>query len=444
MLSSCRKAGRAGPASARRAELSPHGAAARRAGTVVAVALAYAACAAPGYAATNWNYDPRIEVGGIYDDNYLLGETAADQFSVIGPFVTASVDLHGMSPRNDLVITPLVHATLFPGHSEDQSTDGYLNLTDTFNTLRTKSVVRAGYANQTVSSADFVSATFPNVQLGEPAVTGSGLVVHLERQQSVHFDPSTSIRFSDRGHFDLSADYLKAWFSQTLPGQVGFQSIAATAGVGYAASQRSDVAVRAQYIGYEPEGNAPNSRHGTVFGEWNYAESTILRFYARAGVGETRGTNISTNDQVTLTNFEGGIGAHWTYQITDVVIDLLQTATPSSYGVLVTQQEARFRAMRRFSPMVAGFFALRGFHTSPLETGQTNVPARYYGTGSAGLEWRLNRDYSLDASYTYTYQKYKDDPLHAASNTVGVSIVYEPHRYDRLPEPGPVGSESPY
>ncbi|HEY2590697.1 MAG TPA: hypothetical protein VGI35_03815 [Steroidobacteraceae bacterium] len=383
-------------------------------------------------------------MGGIYDDNYLLGETPVDQITVIGPFVNASLDLHGMSPRNDLVITPQVHATLFPGHSEDQSTDGYLNGIDTFNTLRTKSVVRAGYANQTVASADFLSATFPGEQLGVPAVAGSGLVVHLERQQSAHIDPSTSIRFSDRGHLDLSADYLKAWFSQSLPGQVGFQSASATAGVGYAASQRSDLALRATYIGYMPEGSAPNSRHGAVFSEWNYQESTILRFYARAGVGETRGTDVLTNDRVTRTNFEGGIGAHWTYQITDMIVDLMRTAVPSSYGVLVTQDELRFRVMRRFSPMVAGFLALRGLHSVQLETGQTNLPNRYYGTGSAGLEWRLTRDYSLDTSYTYTYQKYQGDPLHAASNSVGVSIVYEPHRYDRAPEPGPVGSDSPY
>src|SRR6185437_7805102 len=127
-------------------------------------------------------------------------------------------------------------------------------------------------------------ATSTGTQLGEPVIAGSGLVVHLERQQSFHFDPSTSIRFSDRGHFDLSADYLRAWFSESLPGQVGFQSAAATAGVGYAASQRSDLSLRLSYTGFMPEGTAPNSRHGAVFGEWEYQESTILHFYARAGV----------------------------------------------------------------------------------------------------------------------------------------------------------------
>jgi len=449
MLSSCRKPGRAGPASAPRDgrpahAVSPHRAAARRAGTLVAASLLYAASAAPGHAATNWTYDPRVEVGGIYDDNYLLGETPAEEVAVVGPFVNASVDLHGASPRNDLVITPTVHATLYPGHSEYQSTDGYLTGSDTYLTLLTKTIVRATYANQTIVAADFLPATFPGVQLGQPSVSGTGIVYSLERQQSFTFDPSTTIRFSDRGHVDLSADYFKAWYSQSVQGQVGFQSAVGGLGIGYAASQRSDVSLRATYTDFLPEGDVPGAHHTVVGGEWDYTESTLLRFYARAGAGFTDGTDVNTNTKVSLTNFEGGIGAHWTYQITDAVVDLLRTAVPSSYGVLVNQDELRFRLRRRFSPMVAGFIAVRGLDVVQTEKFQTNVPNRRYATGSVGLEWRLTENYSLETSYTYAWQKYQDDPLQAASNSVGVSIVYEPHRYDRASEPEAVGSGSPY
>jgi len=130
--------------------------------------------------------------------------------------------------------------------------------------------------------------------------------------------------------------------------------------------------------------------------------------------------------------------------VTQTVVDLLRTAVPSSFGVLVNQDEVRFRMTRRFTPMMAGFVAVRGIRTVEAVSGVSSVPNRSYATGSAGFEWRLTRDYSLEASYTYAWQKYQDDPLHASSNTVGLSIVYEPHRFDRLPEPGPVGSGSPY
>lgn len=449
MWSSFRKPGRTGAAGPRRKGepqrgLSPPRVAARCAGTVVAAALAYAASAAPGYAATNWTYDPRVEVGGTYNDNYLLGETPAEQTAVAGPFLNASVDLHGASPRNDLVITPQVHATLFPGHSDDQSTDGYLSGIDTYDTLRTHTVVRSSYANQTIAAADFLPATFPGVQLGEPVVSPSGYVVQLERQQSFTFDPTTSIRFSDRGHVDLSADYYRAWFSQSLPGQVGFESASGGAGIGYDATQRSDVSLRGTYTDFIPQGDVPSARHGGLDGEWDYKESTILHFYVRAGVGETQGTDVATQHQVTLTDFEGGIGAHWTYQVTEAVVDLMRTAVPSSFGVLVNMNELRFRVQHRFTPMLAGFVAVRGLRTATAESAATNVPNHTYATGSAGLEWRITRDYSLETSYTYAFQKYQDDPLHAASNMIGVSIVYEPHRYDRAPQPAPVGSDSAY
>lgn len=443
MSSSCRDAapGRGGRAAPRAGQVSHAG---RLLGTVVAAALSYAASSAPGRAASNWTYDPRIEVGATYDDNYLLGETPSEQQAVAGPFLDALVGLHGASPRNDFLLTPEVHTTLFPGHSEDQSTNGYLTAIDTYNTLRTKSVLRGSYANQTIAAADFLAASFPGVQLGQPVVSGSGVVVALERQQSLNLDPSTSIQLSQRGHLDLSADYLKNWFSQSLPGQVSFQSVDGAVGIGYAASQLSDLSLRASYVAFQPGGTQASARHGGLDGQWEYRESNILHFYARAGVGKTQGRNSETGAEVTLTDFEGGIGAHWTYQLTDIVVDLLRTAEPSSFGVLVNQDELRFRMMRRFTPMVAGFVALRGLRTEAAESQSTSVPNRNYATGSLGLEWRITRDYALETSYTYAYQKYQHDPLHAASNSVGVSIVYEPHRYDRAPEPGPVGSASPY
>lgn len=435
---------------------------ARLAGTLVAAGLLYAAISAPGRAATNWNFDPRVEVGGTYDDNYLLGEVPADQTAVSGPFVDAQVGLHGVSPRNDILITPEIHSTLYPGHSEDQSTDGYLSAIDTYNTLLTRTVLSGSYADQTITAADFLPATFPGVGLGEPVITGSGVIVALERQQSLHLDPSTTFRFSQRGHLDLSADYYRAWFSESLPGQVSFQSASGSAGVGYSATQRSDLSLRGAYTEFDPGGSEPNARHSSLLGEWDYRESTILQFYMRAGAGLTQGTvpaasvapapipGVSTTpvvqsaSHVTLTDFEGGIGAHWAYQVTDIVVDLMRTAEPSSFGVLVNQDELRFRVMRRFSPMLSGFVALRGLRTVTAETQATSVPNHSYATGSAGLEWRITENYSLEASYTYAWQKYEDDPLHAASNTVGLSIVYEPHRYDRAPQPALVGSESPY
>ncbi|MGH8258808.1 MAG: hypothetical protein ACREUG_03860 [Steroidobacteraceae bacterium] len=411
----------------------------RLAGTVVAAGLLYAASPAPGLAAVNWNYDPRVEVGGTYDDNYLLGETAPFQTSVAGPFVDAEVALHGTSPRNDFVLTPQVHSTLYPGHAEDQSTDGYLSLNDTYDTLRTRTVLKGAYADQTIVAADFLPATFAGVPLGQPVISNSGEVAQIERQQTVSLDPSTSLRWSERGHLDLGADYYRAWFSANVPGQLPFQSATGSVGVGYEVSQRSDLSVRGSYTAFEPEGITPSARHGGIDGQWDYIESTILHLYLRAGAGLTEGRPNTASNEVTLTDFEGGIGAHWHYPVTDVYVDLLRTAEPSSFGVLVNQDEARLRVVRRFTQMVAGFVAVRGIRTVEALSGVSSVPNREYATGAAGFEWRIAESYSLEASYTYTWQKYQNDPLHAASNGVGLSIVYEPHRLSRPPEPGPVG-----
>ncbi len=418
-------------------------AAAQRTGTVVAGAVVLMIAATTARSAM-WQFNPRVELGGTYDDNYLLAELPSQESAVAGPFIDAQLELQAQTALSILTIDPEVHATLYPGHAEDQSTDGYLNVLDQLQTQRSQTRLAGTYSDQTIAAADLLPAAFPGVSLGQPVIAESGYVEQLERQQTVHLFPSTSYQWSERDHLDLSADYYRAWFSSSVPDQVGFQSFSGTAGMEYDASQRSTLSVRGQYVDFEPQGGLQSARHGGLDGEWDFKQTSIVSFYIRAGAGVTDGP-VSPTRNIAVSDFEGGIGAHWTLQVTDIVVDILRTAVPSSFGILVNEDEARFRVTRRFTQRLAGFIAVRGLYVDEAVTSITSVPARSYATGSAGIEWRLTHDFSLDASYTYSWQKYTLDPLRsfADSNAVGLSIVYEPHRGER-PELSTVGSGSPY
>ncbi len=415
----------------------------RRSGTVVAGAVVLMIGATASRSAT-WQFNPRVELGGTYDDNYLLAEVPEQETAVAGPFIDAQLELQAQTALSTLTIDPEVHATLYPGHAEDQSIDGYLNVLDQIQTQRSQTRLQGTYSDQTIAAADLLPATFPGLSLGEPVVAESGYVEQLERQQTVHLFPSTSYQWSERDHLDLSADYYRAWFSSSVPDQVGFQSFAGAVGMDYDATPRSTLSVRGQYVYFEPQGDTPSARHGGLDGEWDFKQTSILSFYVRAGAGVTEGPVTAARD-ISVTDFEGGIGARWTLQVTEIVVDVMRTAVPSSFGILVNEDEARFRVTRRLTQKLAGFIALRGLYTSEAVTSITSVPARSYATGSAGIEWRLTHDFSLDASYTYSWQKYSQDPLRsfADSNGVGLSVVYEPHREER-PELSTVGSGSPY
>ncbi len=421
-------------------------AAAQRSGTVVASALLLMTGAMSARSAA-WQFNPRVEVGGTYDDNYLLGSVPSEQTTVAGPFIDAQLALEAQTPLSTLTIVPEVHATLYPGHSDDQSTDGYLTVSDVLQTQESKTTLSGSYADQTVVAADLLPSTFPDVGLGQPVVGASGYVEELERQQTWHLFPSTSLQLTPRDSLQIGVDYYHIGFSSSVPDQVGYQSVAGTLGMTYQATQRSSLSVTGQYSDFIPEDNYPGAHHGGLDGEWDYQESQVLRFYIRAGAGVTTGTPSTSVGSTSVTDFEGGIGAQWTLQVTNIVADLMRTAVPSSFGVVVNQNELRFRVTRSLTPTLAGFFALRGFQDQEAATEFSSIPTRVYATGSAGIEWRFTRAYSLEASYTHALQRYGEYETFPAnradSNSVGISIVYEPNRENK-PELFTVGSESPY
>jgi hypothetical protein len=131
---------------------------------------------------------------------------------------------------------------------------------------------------------------------------------------------------------------------------------------------------------------------------------------------------------VSTTSFNGGIGAEWHLQTTRFVLDALRSTSPSSAGAVVNRDEVRFRTTHDFTPRFSGSLAARGIRTKGLQNSVSAVSERKYATGTAGFEWRANRQYSIEAAYDYRWQKYQGDPSDAVSNAVTLSVVYQPRR----------------
>jgi len=452
MSSSCRSALEARPGRGSR----PQEAASRRRhstallGTVVAGFLPL--LIGPGKAqADQFVFSPRVEVGATYNDNYLMSESTTPYVAggvlvpgtpvlkVGGPLVDALAEFSDTTPTNNLSIMPRVHATFFPGHSDQQSTDGYLDFADTLQDGElTRWKLLASFADSTILASQFVAATFPNQELGQQTSVGSGFVTVLEREIKFHVGPRWSYQWTARRRLEASVDYDHASFSESQLGQVPFQNVIGQAGLAYDWTQRSTLTFGAMGGDYKPKTGTGNSYYG-VSAQWDFRKSQIMQMYVRVGATHSILPSSGGLPSQSGTGFAGGIGAHWKYEITDITVDAIRSALPSSFGVLVFQDEARARLSRFITPYMSWFAAVRGIYVeeslpavSNPAAGLEKIPDRTYATATAGLEWRFTRGFSLLASYNYQFQKFSGDPLNASSNEFGVSVVYEPRR-DTLP-----------
>ena len=76
------------------------------------------ALAVPAMAA-DWEMNPRLEGGYMYDDNYRLNSPGGE-VSVSGPMVDAQVEWRALTQTSEFSFTPRVRATYF---TEDEAKD---------------------------------------------------------------------------------------------------------------------------------------------------------------------------------------------------------------------------------------------------------------------------------------------------------------------------------
>jgi hypothetical protein len=395
----------------------------------LAAASAITCVAGPALAASDWIFDPRVELGAVYDDNYRLTDEPGQEIDVMGASLDATLGMRAEGTRGKLALTPSIHSSYFPGDSSEDHTDYYLDALAQKHTQRLISSFAASFADESVVSSELAAADFPGIDLGQTASGDSGLVTVRNRRRLITATPSLQYDWTERRHVNFALTYLDSTYDQNLLEQVGYKDYGASAGMRWDVSQRHVFSVTVLGERFSPKTGTPDTDTSGLQLEWRTSPSQIRTYYFRLGARHSERNATSTQAEVSKTSLNGGIGAAWQLQTTRFVIDALRSTSPSSGGVVVNRDELRFRLTKLFQPRFSGYIALRGIQTHNLDENALDpVRDRKYATGSTGFEWRASRQISLHGSYEYRWQEFEDAPTDATSNGVLLSVIYEPRR----------------
>jgi hypothetical protein len=386
-----------------------------------------------GVRADNWEVLPRIEAGGLWNDNYRLGDVPGQKAHVYGPYVDAQLSMDLLSPASKLDITPRVHSTFFPTDHADQSNDGYLDIDGEHKTLRSDFTGVLQYANEEVFYSDYLPATFPGLALGQASTAPSGRITVSTRQQLARAAPQYEYDLTQRTHLNLNADLDHVTYSQSQVQQIGYNSYTGAAGVGFDVSPRSVFTVRGVGTHFAPQAGGDNTNTYGAQAEWDLRRSQIARFYARLGVDRTSAqTSVGT---VTTSGVTGGVGVDLRYQINEITVDALRSVIPSSQGIVMTDEELRFRALHAFYPRLSGFVGARAMRlTGASSRAALAVTTETYATAEAGFDYQITQSYRVEGAYDFAWQQFPGSPT-ATSNAIRLAIIYQPlSRFEPLPE----------
>jgi hypothetical protein len=386
----------------------------------VAGVLLAAVAAAPALAA-DWELNPRVEAGLLYDDNYRLTTPGPSQIDVSGPMADVEIEMRALTQTGEFSFAPRVRATYFPDASNLDAVDYYATLNWERRGQRVLTRLQGDVAQQ-----DIVTAEQPDADaggdLGEPDFGDSGRTLVDNRQLRATLRPSLSFDLSERRALQLDASHTHVSFDEEVnASQVDFDVSGLGAGLLTRLSPANSLTVRARAARYDIDTREATNGYGAEL-QWDKRTVADTRAYFRVGA-----QNLELVDGESETAWLIGAGTNWILGRNELFLDVLRNVGPSSAGTLITRDQLRLRWTRAITPRLSLLAGLRGTHDEDLDDSVTSTFAeRSYATGDLGLQWRWQEEFSLRVSYDYTWQEFENAVADATSSGAMVSVLYQP------------------
>jgi hypothetical protein len=414
---------------------NPRGASARAAmrTAVAGATLASASLLVTKAHAASWEFDPRVEAGAQYDDNYRLGPSG-QKVSAYGSIVDLSATEKLVDPRYELDIAPRVRNTFLPNDHEDQSTDGYLGLDGTYHGQKWTLGAIFTYANETVISSELLAANFGGQGLGETTGVETGLVSFHNRRQLERFLPNFSYDFTPRLHLRSEGQYENASFSHNIAvtqagsnlliAQEGFKDYYVKGGLQYDFSQRYDLVSSVIGAKFLPNGRDTTTERYGLEETFEARPGQIMQWYARLGVNEVH-AHTAVDGNIDKTLVVGGAGVSWTYQLAQYTADFIRDLSPSAGGAVVQHDELRGRVVRALTPRLYTVLAARYVRVRGASQTILGIVGSDYTAASGALQYQISRSYRIQGEYDFTWQRFQGNPS-SRSNTIMFSVIWQP------------------
>jgi len=373
--------------------------------------------------AADWELNPTLEAGYLYDDNYRLA-TPGNEIKVSGPLADAALEMRALTQTGEFSFTPRVRATYFPSETDLDAVDYFASLDWLHHGQRFESRVLGEFADQ-----DIVNTEQPDVDaggdLGQPDFGDGGVVLVENRRTRASLRPQLVFEMSPRRELIFDAGYLDVNYDKQISDvQTDYNSADLSAGLRARLNETMTLTTRLRGAQYDLNLGEKTTAYGAEL-QWDTRSVTDTRTYVRAGA-----QNVEVSGGDTELAWVAGVGISKIIGRNELFADLARNVGPSSAGVVVTRDQLRLRLTRAMTPRLNFLMGVRGTHDEEVDPLSTFVP-RSYATGDVGVEWRWQEEFSLRAAFDYTWQEFDQASTDATSSGATVSLIYQPQQRRR-------------
>ncbi len=376
---------------------------------------------------------PRVEIGANYDSNpWLLPDDQPASGSVAGAVADVSLQMQSNTPRSRSSLTPRVHATQYGSSDSDkESTDLYLSGSTSWRSQRSNYGLDTELSRQGVSSNE-VTLAESDLPLGSTSGGESGLIYSKNTLKTGTGRGTGSWTLSQRSRVNLGVGYTSSTYDQTIAGaQNDYSSSDASLGLSFRTSERIEITPSVFGALFRPEsGFTDADTYGARLEIWRET-SQRSRAFLRLGVARsTIDSPARPSGETKVTEPEFGGGFERTLQRGALFAQYTHALDPNGSGSLLIRDDAYVRFTHNFSQRVSSIVTVRAVWASAADE-LSGYSDRTYVTGSAGIEWRLRRAWSVQLRYGGAQQDFDDGRDSASSHAVTLSTIWQPRRDNR-------------
>lgn len=393
--------------------------------TVAAAVLL--ACAAGTADAADWSFDPKIALNLQSNDNNRMTDTPGQDIKVSGGALDAQLTIRAETPRSSFRLVPRLRSTFYPGDEQDETDDQFLYLAWAHRGERSEMSADANYSRVTTLGQYFPGSTvLDDGKLGEP---GRGDAVGKSTGQNdekrIQVSPAVAFKLTERTDLEFRVGRLEVDYDQQVTGdREKYSDLYGSAGLRFRMSRTATLAAVAGASRYKADdGSSTDTNSLNV--EWSNRISETSQIFVLGGANRVKSD--FTGGSNWNTGFNGAAGVRWSFEVTQIFVDLNHYLDPNSSGRIVERDQLRFQLSRRLGPLTTLRLAARGIRDGDAGDGNA-FRDRKYAAASVELEWRMTRQFALSGGYNYQWREYSGQPNDAASNALHLGITYEPHR----------------
>lgn len=369
----------------------------------------------------DWELNPRVEAGYLFDDNYRL-TAPGSEIEVQGPLLDAALEMRARQPNGEFSFTPRVRATYFPDEQDLDTVDYFGTLDWQHKGQRMTSELLGEFSQQDVVNSEQPDAEVPTgSDLGQGDIGDSGVVLVKNRRTRGALRPTFEYEMSARRSLEFGGDFADVRFDTEIPGaQVDYQNYGVYTGLVTRLSPTNSLTARVRGYRYDIETQGDSQSYGAEL-QWDTRTASGSRKYLRLGAQDVELPNGEKE-----TAWIAGGGASVLRGRNTLFLDLSRGVGPSASGIVVARDQLRLRWTFDMTPRLAFLAGLRGTHDDDVDP-DSLFRARSYITGDVGLQWQWQEEFSLRFAYDYTWQEFDDQLTDAAtSNGATVSFLYQP------------------